>query len=182
MDNSIEMVWFELLRQGNAAGLRALFDRYYTALCMYVHTLTGNTALSEDVVQGIFIYLWENRRAIHLTTSVRAYLYGAAKNKALNSLRIAGRFTSLSPDMDTSVYEDLSVETEELYRLIEEAVQSLPEKCREIFRLSRDEELTYKKIAEIKNISPKTVETQIHLAIKRLRCYLSEKYEIKNKK
>jgi RNA polymerase sigma-70 factor (ECF subfamily) len=177
MEKEKEIVWVRLLRQGNNAGLRALFDKYYVVLCRYVSTIIGDHEAAEDVVQSIFIYLWEHHDSIDIHTDIKKYLFTAAKNKALNWLRDNSRFTSLSPEeTDISIYEDLSVEMEELHNLIEKAIQNLPDKCKEIFQLSRDEELTYKEIASLKGISQKTVEAQIHIAIKKLRLYLSKYY------
>lgn len=177
MDNNIELIWFKLIQQDKEEGLRFLFDKYYTALCRYVHTLINDETASEDIVQGVFIYLWENRNKIEITTSAKTYLYAAVKNKSYNYIRDNKRFVPLSPDIDVSVYEELSVETEDIHRLIREAVESLPEKCKDIFRLSRNEGLSYKEIATRKGISTKTVESQIHLAIKKIRTYLA-KYAI----
>ena len=169
-------MWFERMQQNDDKGLRALFDAYYTVLCRYALTITDNEMASEDVVQGVFIYLWENRQQITITTTVKNYLFAATRNKALNYLRDSSPFSPL-PETETLVYEDLSVETDELFRLIEEAIQILPEKCRNIFILSRKEELSYEEIALQKGISAKTVEAQIHIAIKRLRKYLTLHYK-----
>lgn len=176
MGEASDNIWFVQMQQGDPNGLRSLFDCYYTVLCRYAYTLTGDKILSEDIAQGIFIYIWEHREHITITASVKTYLFTAIRNKSLNSLRNTNRFSPLHPDISLSAYEDMSVEADELSCFIEEAVQSLPEKCREIFQLSRNDELSYKEIAERKGISPKTVESQIHLAIKKLRKYLSIHY------
>jgi RNA polymerase sigma-70 factor (ECF subfamily) len=171
--DSIELTWFKLIQQDKEEGLRFLFDKYYTVLCRYVYTIIENEAAVEDIVQGVFIYLWENRNKIEITTSVKTYLYTSARNKSYNYIRDNKRFVPLSPDIDISVYEELSVETEDIHRLIRKAIESLPEKCKEIFQLSRDEGLSCKEIASRKGISTKTVESQIHIAIKKLRKYLA---------
>ena len=172
----MDLVWFKLLQQSNEEGLRALFDKYYIVLCRYAYTLLEDETISEDIVQELFIYLWEKRHEISVTTSVKYYLFGSVRNKTLNYLRDNRKFTQLLQETDSSVYEDMSVETEELYRLIEEAVESLPQKCKDIFRLSRNEELSYKEIAAQREISVKTVEAQIHLAIKKVKKYLTSRY------
>ena len=161
------------MQKGNKDDLRPLFDRYYVLLCRYVNTLVDDEAAAEDIVQGIFIYIWDHRRDIVITHSVRTYLFAACHNKALNHLRDRRKFTRFEPEQHDSVYEEMSVETDDLHRLIEEAVMSLPEKCGKIFRMSREEELSYKEIAKREGIAVKTVEAQIHTALKRLKKYLA---------
>jgi len=172
MKNDTDNIWFKWLQQGNNEGLRLLFERYYAPMCRYVHTLIDDEASAEDIAQGIFIYVWEHRHDIVITGSVRSYLFASCRNKALNHLRDKRKFTRFEPERHESIYEEMSVETDDLHRLIEEAVMSLPEKCGKIFRMSRQEELPYKEIAKREGISVKTVEAQMYTALKRLKRYL----------
>ena len=173
MKNDAEILWFNWIQKGNEEGLRLLFDCYYVSLCRYVNTLINDEAAAEDIVQGVFIYLWEHRQDIVITNTVRGYLFAACRNKALNHLRNIRKFTRFVPEQHDSVYEEMAVETNDLHRLIEEAVMSLPEKCGKIFRMSREEELSYKDIAEREGIAVKTVEAQIHTALKRIKKHLA---------
>ena len=176
MKNDPDNKCIKRLQQGDDEGLRILFDRYYVPLCRYVRTLVEDEASAEDIVQGIFIYLLEHRQDIVITGSVRTYLFAACRNKALNHLRDMRKFTRFEPEQHEQdmVYEDMTVETDDLHRLIEEAVMSLPEKCGKIFRMSREEGLSYKEIAEREGIEVKTVEAHIHTALKRLKQYLAK--------
>jgi RNA polymerase sigma-70 factor (ECF subfamily) len=178
MTNDTDKLCFISIQQGSHEGLRFLFDRYYISLCRYVHTLIEDESTAEDIVQGVFIYIWEHRLDIALTGSVRAYLFTACRNKALNHLRDMRKFTRFVPEQYDSIYEEMSVETDDLHRLIEEAVTSLPEKCAKIFRMSREDDLSYKEIAEREGIAVKTVEAQIHTALKRLKKYLATHLKI----
>ena len=173
MITDADKIWFISIQQGNHDGLRCLFDRYYIPLCRYVHTLIEDETAAEDIVQGVFIYIWEHRMDLILTGSVRAYLFAACRYKALNHLRDKRKFTRFAPEQHDAVYEEISVEMDDLHRLIEEVVMNLPEKCRKIFRMSREEELSYKEIAEREGIAVKTVEAQIHTALKRLKKHLA---------
>jgi len=85
------------------------------------------------------------------------------------------KFTQFVPEEMDMVYEDLSVETNDLYRLLEEAVMNLPEKCAKIFRMHHEEDLTYKEIADREGIAEKTVEAHLYTALKRLRKYIVKK-------
>ena len=161
------------MQQGNNDGFRFLFEKYYVSLCRYVNTLIEDEVSSEDLVQDIFVHVWEHRLDIVITDSVRSYLFASCRYKALNYIRDNRKFTRFEPELYDMVYEDWSVETDDLHRLIEEAVMSLPEKCSKIFRMSRDEDLSYKEIAQREGVAVKTVEAQIHTAIKRLKKYMA---------
>ena len=178
MTNDTDKEWLLQLKQDNNSGLRLLFDRYYIVLCRYVNALIEDESASEDIVQGIFIYLWEHRQDIAISGSVRSYLFAASRNKALNHLRNMRKFTRFVPEQQDCIYEEMNVETDDLHHLIEEAVMDLPEKCGQIFRMSREEKLSYKEIADRKGISVRTVESQIHTALKRLKMYLAKHLKI----
>lgn len=173
MTNDTDKIWFTRLQQGNHEAFRFLFDRYYTPLCRYVNTLILDETGAEDIVQGVFVYLWEHRADMLLTHSVQSYLFAACRHKALNHLRDQRKFTPFVPEQHDSIYEEMGVEMDDLHRLIEEAVMCLPEKCGKIFRMSRDEDLSYKEIAEREGIAVKTIESQIHTAIKRIKRHLT---------
>jgi len=178
MINDTDKIYFVSMQQGNHEGLRLLFDRYYISLCRYVNVLIEDEIAAEDIVQGIFIYIWEHKSDIVLTDSVHTYLYTACRYKAQNYLRDTSKFTRFVPEQHDAVYEEMSIEIDDLHRLIEEAVMSLPEKCAKIFRMSREYELSYKEIAEREGIAVKTVEVQIHTALKRLKKYLTAHLKI----
>lgn len=173
MTNDTDIICFNRIQKGNEESLRLLFDRYYVLLCRYVNSLIDDQDTAEDIVQGVFIYIWGHSQDIVITNSVRTYLFAACRNKALNHLRDMRKFTRFVPEQHDSVYEEMAVETDDLHRLIEEAVMSLPEKCGKIFRMSREEELSYKEIAKREGISVKTVEAQMYTALKRLKKYLT---------
>jgi len=173
MTNDTDKIWFSRIQQNDGEGLRYLFDCYYVLLCRYVNTLIEDEVAAEDIVQGIFIYIWECRQDIVITDSVRSYLFAACRHKSMNYLRDRYKFTRFVQEQHDSVFEEMAVEADDLHRLIEEAVMSLPEKCGKIFRMSHEEELSYKKIAELEGIAVKTVEAHIHTALKRLRKFLT---------
>ena len=104
------------------------------------------------------------------------YLFQAARNKCLNNIRDRKNTCSIEESGYDAYLEDTSVEVNELNRIIEEAVLSLPEKCGEVFRKSREEHLSNQEIAKEMQISVKTVEAQITKALKMIRKYLGETY------
>lgn len=136
-----------------------------------------NQDAAEEIALDIFTNIWEKRETLHIQLTFKAYLFQAARNRSLNYLRDNERIVYSD---DYSVFEqsqnDTTIEFVELQRLIEEAIFSLPEKCREVFLKSREDNLSNKEIADQLNISVKTVEAQMSRALKSIRKYLGDAY------
>lgn len=134
---------------------------------------------SKEIVQDAFVTLWEKKDMIQEDKSVKSYLFVAVKNKCLNQLRGEKKFLSNLIELENleglsiNSFTD-SVETKEIRKAIDAAIESLPEKCKEIFLLSRNEQLKYHEIAERLGLSVKTVETQMSRALAVLREHLKE--------
>ena len=174
-DNSIALL--RQIREGNQTAFKGLFDTYFTPLCRFIYYLTNDREASEELTLDIFTYLWDNRATFEIKLSVKAYLFQAARNRAINWLRQQKATVSIDAIDHSDMATDVSaLETEELYQLIRAAVLNLPDRCREVFTLSRNENLTNKEIAHQLGISVKTVEAQITLALKRIRKFLGDRY------
>lgn len=155
---------------------RNYYDTYYEQLCCFLNFYTQDVAVIEDVIQEVFLKLWENKDCLEITY-IKTYLFRAAKNRVLNHLRDEENRHQLlenwfNQQQEEKKYKDC-FDVEALAKLVNQAVEQLPDRCREIFYLSRKEELSYKQIAERLGISVKTVETQISIALKRIREILS---------
>lgn len=128
---------------------------------------------AREAVQDVFMGVWNNREHLQLDESLKPYLYTATRNKALNYLN-RRRLAAVSIE-EAPVYAserpkvEAAMEAEELKALIYDEVRRLPERCREIFLLSRREGLSNREIAERLAVSEKTVENQMTIALKRLR-------------
>lgn len=147
---------------------------YYPSLCNYASHLLNDTDMAEEVVQGLFVKIWEKRNALSIETSLRNYLFRSVKNLCANQVAHhkirqlhADKIRETLQSSDDAA-DAFLLDAETAIR-IEDAVNSLPEKRREIFRLSREEGLTYLQIAKQLNISVKTVENQMGFALKSLR-------------
>lgn len=174
-DNSIALL--RQIREGNQTAFKGLFDTYFTPLCRFIYYQTNDREASEELTLDIFTYLWDNRATFEIKLSVKAYLFQAARNRAINWLRQQKATVSIDAIDHSDLATDVSaLETEELYQLIRAAVLNLPDRCREVFTLSRNENLTNKEIAHQLGISVKTVEAQITLALKRIRKFLGDRY------
>ena len=112
---------------------------------------------AEDIVVDIFASFWERRETLQIQITLKAYLFQSARNRALNYLRDNERFISTDDFSSLERFEnDETLETQELQRLIHEAIFSLPPKCRDVFNKSRMDNLSNKEIAEQMNISVKS--------------------------
>jgi RNA polymerase sigma-70 factor (ECF subfamily) len=173
MNHPDESLIFEQVKKGNIKTFEVLFHRYYGFLCGYAEKFTQDRAIAEEIVQDFFVGFWEKREALKIDTSVKNYFFRSVKNRCLNYLqhqktkaKYAQKVLSETEIRDSD--DDVFVEID-LAQKIEESINSLPEKRKEIFRLSRQEGLKYTEIAKKLNISIKTVETHMSLAIKSLR-------------
>ena len=155
-----------------------LFREYYEVLCFFANRFVDNMQVSEEIVADAYAALWERRESILITTSFRAYIYRAVRNRCLNHIkhqRIERAYLDyLRQHYNVSDEGMDSVREEQLAREVEEAIESLPERCRQIFKMSRYDDLRYNDIAKILQLSPKTVERQMMIALEKLRRQLKQ--------
>ncbi len=157
------------------AQFEQLFKAYYPQLCAFSRKYVQDEDTARELVQVVFLNLWQKRDTVTADASLKAFLFKSVYNRSLNHLRDQKKFVGyeLSDDESGSsshpfVNHD-ALEEEELKEKINAALAALPERCREIFMMSRFEELRYAQIAEKLNISVKTVEAQMGKALGILR-------------
>lgn len=169
--------WGELIRAGDRSAFERLFRLHYETLCRFALDYVDHLRIAEDLVQDVFFDLWKERRTLDVERSLKAYLYGATRHRALKHLRreqvrekwaVNGDLRKAAPSGRPDQAGGM-VERKEQRQEVKEAIEALPEKRRQIFRLSRHHELTYSEIAVALDISIKTVETQMSRALKFLR-------------
>jgi len=136
---------------------------------------------ARDVVQEVFISIWRSFEKLDSSKNIRSYLFTATKNKCFDFLKKNKIFTSQTGELENRISENITsqdyLQASELRSIIYSEVKGLPNKCREIFLLSREEGLTYRKIADKLNISIKTVENQMIIALKRIRKCVHDYHE-----
>lgn len=169
---------FTRLRAGQATALDELFRRHYANLCRVALRFVNNEQEAEDIVQELFVSIWEKRKTQRDDLeSVGPYLRRATRNRSLNYLRDQKRIpvddgevplTIATPDQ-----ADHALEQDELRDQIHSAIDALPERCRLVFVMSKLEDMSHKEIAGALDISPKTVENQMTRAYRYLRKWLS---------
>lgn len=155
-----------------------VFRAHFKNLHAYACTITRDPAAGEEIVQQIFVKLWEKREEIEIKGNVSVYLYRAVHNESLNylkHLKVRAAYQTHTMRRHTpNDHEKASgkVMLNELEQRLEEALRELPEQCRTIFQLSRYEDLKYREIADKLDLSVKTVENQMGKALRLLRLKL----------
>lgn len=167
------------IRQGQESAFEQLFRTYYERLCRYAYTLLKDDDEAEEMVQTVFLTLWEKHADLEITLSLKAYLYRAVHNHCLNrikhfSVREAHRDYALYVQTDGYDSVTEAMQASELEERIERAVSKLPEQCQVVFRMSRFEELKYQEIADQLGLSVKTIENQIGKALRIMRQELAD--------
>jgi len=151
-----------------------IFKTYYADLCKFSVKYVRDEQVAEEIVQEVFINIWERRSSLTITTSIKSYLFTAIRNRSFNYLKLQLPKEQKKVDLEGLGFLDednreQEMIMDELKEYVHTAIESLPNKCRIIFNLSRNAGMTYKEIAEELDLSVKTVENQIGLALKKLR-------------
>lgn len=168
---------FNRLRAGDGTALDELFRRHYVNLCRVALRFVNNEQEAEDIVQNLFVSIWEKRAGHNDDVgAVGSYLRRAVRNRSLNFLRDQKRIPVDDADIPDTMgggqLADDNLNQDELRNRINIAIDALPERCRLVFVMSKIEEMTHKEIAEALDISPKTVENQMTRAYRFLREWL----------
>lgn len=169
-----------LLQEDEHQFMEALFKTYFPLVCKSIYRLIPDMATAEDLAQEVFIKIWNRREQLN-EVYFKAYLHRAAVNMALDHIdkhkRRGGPHLEIGPTQEELPGPAPVVHLKETKAKIQQAINQLPEKCREVFVLSRYEEMSYKEIAQALQISVKTVENQMITALKKLRVSLKEYLE-----
>lgn len=164
-------------KQGDVKAYEQIFRTYYPALCLFALKFLKDKEEAEEVVQDLFCKLWEKRKELAITTSLKSYLYGAIRINSIRKLQSESLHHShheeiLRLSSSKEFVDDL--ERNELQSRIHQCIANLPEQRRKVFELSRFQDKKYKEIAEEMAISVKTVENHMGKALKFLREHLSD--------
>lgn len=171
------------LKEGDIRSFDFLFGKYYKDLVLFCKVFLKDQSHSEDIVQDIFVRLWENRENLKIDSSLKGYLMTSAKNNCFEELK---HQEVVRNHQDYILYRNdvLDYDTEhyllytELNERLQEAMQKLPEDMRIIFEMNRFKNLKYREIAEKLNISVRTVENKISKTLELLRKQLNVFYDL----
>ncbi|MGC9342073.1 MAG: RNA polymerase sigma-70 factor [Bacteroidales bacterium] len=168
-----------MLSEGDKTAFEILFKHYYPGLVIYASKFVQDRSEAEEIVQEFFIRLWEKHHKIKSSSTLKSYVFQSVKNSSLNFIRDKKVSLPIIEELVQSSNSELIFNPDlyvasELQQKIESAVNSLPEKCREVFLMSRFRNMKNDEIAQELNISKRTVETHISNAIKVLKTELKE--------
>jgi RNA polymerase sigma-70 factor (family 1) len=163
----------ERIHQGDRRAMDELVATYWDRLVAFATGISGSTAVAEDLVQGVFLKLWEGRHDWTPTDRLQSLLYRMTRNAALNRVRDQQNRTRLLDGFRSwrrrPGTPDEILAAEDLARTVEAAVASLPPRQREVFILARYHGQSYREIAEVLEVSPQTVANQMSSALRALR-------------
>lgn len=165
------------LKQGEKNALNKLFNTYWQPLYTSAFNVLKDEKICEEIVQDIFIGIWKNRKNLEIKVSLESYLFSSVRYQVFSQIR------KNQKNLRAELYENLeqrctyeNPESEVLYKelvqKVDSIVEELPEKCRLVYKMSREEQLSHKEISNRLNISPKTVENHITKALFVLRASL----------
>ncbi len=170
---STESDTISAIKNGNIKVFEELFRSLYGPLCGYVNKLINNKETAEEIVQEMFYLLWKNRKSMMISISLKSYLYKSVYNKTLHYIeheKVKGKYVDyITTQEQFTESPEQAMQTGELYSIYLKTLNSLPDNCKQIFQLSRNQGLKYKEIAEKLSVSVKTVEANMGRALKAFR-------------
>lgn len=182
LDTQQENFLLSALRQDNKEAFSLLFQKYYTDLVLFCGNFVRDKSSCEDIVQSIFLKLWNDRKSIRIETSLKSYLLRAVRNSCFDEFRHLEIVRQYESDPDHSVLDSYDTENYILYSdlsaHLQQALDQLPAAYREAFEMNRFEGLKYREIADRLNVSERTVEVRVGKALEMLRKLLKDFYQI----
>lgn len=182
MEKSLEQEWLKQLANDDKKAYEIIFKAHYQAVYLSALRITKDSNSAKDAAQEVFLELWKNRHKLNITSTLKPYLCRGAVNRSLNIVKSRNHHagqdlaTIIEPSAKSSTPNEL-IETKELKTRIHQEINNLPERCRQVFVLSRFEGKKYKEIADLMGISIKTVENQMLKALKTLKEAVSKYQE-----
>lgn len=163
------------MRSGDDTALKLIYKKYWNPLFSSAYNILRDQQACEDIIQDIFINLWNKREQIEIKVSLKSYLFASARYEVYRQVR----YGSVREDIFKNVHERLqtpseygNIEHRELLSQINSIVDKLSAKCKVVYKLSREEQLSHKEIASQLDISTKTVENHLNKALRQLRISL----------
>jgi len=164
-----------IARHDDHRAFRLLFELFYPELIRFALFYVKVRETAEEIVQDVFLKIWQIRATILVILNFRAYLFSATRNHCLNYLQRKGNpaFTSVdgtavADTVGTDDNPQQALELVDMQRTIQAAVDALPPQCHLIFQLVKEQGFSYREVADLLAISPRTVETQISIALRKI--------------
>ena len=163
---------------GDTRAFRQIFDALFSNLTKFSFSFVHSKEAATEIVDELFVQLWVKRDDIMKINDLRVYLYTATKNASLNYITKKAKQIELEPykNLQVQMTDVVSPEqimiTKEILQKIKEAIDSLPPRCKLIFKFVREDGLSYSEVAEILGLSIKTIDSQMVIAVARIRAKL----------
>lgn len=182
----LDTALLEEIRNGNLKSFELVFKGYYSRLCKYAYSMVKDYEVSSDLVKDTFINWWENRSRVIINTTISGYVYKSVHNNCINYLTRTLTKQKATNESDLVIplselpfplsddYPLANILAQELEGALDKAIKALPDQCREVFILSRMEQLSHDEIAQKLNISANTVKVHIYRALIKLKEELKE--------
>jgi RNA polymerase sigma-70 factor (family 1) len=169
----------EKLKSGDEKFYKSLFQEYYPTLTFFALKIVKDIEIAKEIVQDLFVKIYERRYALNIETSFKSYLYRSVYNSCINhiqhvSIREHHHKIIKTETSEAEVFSEDEIYAVELEKKIYYEIEKLPEQCKRIFKMNRFDGFSNGEIAETLNLSKRTVETQISKALKLLRNRLAK--------
>lgn len=172
-----DFVLIDRLSQGDEGALNLIYKKYWQILFTSAYNILKDKQICEDIIQELFIKLWTNRDRLEIKVSLIAYLHASTRYEVFRQIRYGSVRESIFDnliDRLQSPSEYGSIEHKELLMQVNAIVNTLSVKCKNVYKLSREDQLSHKEIASKLNISTKTVENHLTKALRQLRVLLGD--------
>ncbi len=170
----------EQLVAGDEKAFSSLINTYHHRLCAYAYSFTKDNAQAKDIVQNVFIKIWEKRKNIASIQSLKSFLYRCTYNECIDQSRKKRELKTIEVEHFNILDKLIQQENDTLLKrkiiAIKNEIENLPPRCKETFLLSKESGLTNEEIANVMGVTTKTVEKQITKAFRVLKQKLGEKY------
>ncbi|MDR6943549.1 RNA polymerase sigma-70 factor [Mucilaginibacter pocheonensis] len=179
-------LWKLICNNDDEKAFELFFHLLNNSLIKFCILYVNHREIAEEIVSDVFVKCWLNRKTLLEIQNPETYLFVAVKNQSLNHIKKYSNIHLVQIDETNSVEfvntynPQKEIENKELIFRMDKAITALPQQCRIIFRLIKEDGMKYKEVAEILNISPRTVQTQLFRAIKRLSIVLSNYNKLNN--
>ncbi len=180
-----ELIILAKIKEGDIKAFEEVFRRYYSPLCWYAAGITGNMESAEEIVEELFYTLWKNKEQLQIFQSLKSYLYRSVRNEAVQYCEhqeVRERYCTAvrtEGELETPPDPQREMEYKELQALIQQVLDKLPVRRREIFHMHRKQGLKYAEIALSLSLSVKTVEAEMTKVLRTLRSEIDKYIQTK---
>ncbi|SHM03208.1 RNA polymerase sigma-70 factor, ECF subfamily [Chitinophaga jiangningensis] len=171
---NINQLFTDMTANNDEEAFKLFYNQCFVRLLRYAYSLTRSREVAEEIANDVFMHCWQKRGSLGDIKNPEVYLFVVARNKSVDYKRKQAQFKAvdLNPEDHIQITFDSNPEelmiTSEMVRKMESTIQQLPPKCKAIYLMIKQHGLKYKEVAQILNVSVKTVENQLSIAIKRL--------------